>query len=69
MFDYVNKKKLLAKLQDEIDYNWRLQETFGALAATLDDPISRGRHLEWQLQYMHRYEESVRIYNMLKDAT
>lgn len=69
MFDYVNKKKLLAKLKDEIDYNWRLQETFGELAATLDDAKSRDRHLAWQLQYMHRYEESVRIYNMLKDMT
>ena len=69
MFDYVNRKKLLAKLQEEIDYNWKMQELFGALAATLDDAESRGRHLDWQLQYMHRYEESVRIYNMFNNAT
>lgn len=69
MFDYVNRKKLLATLKDEIDYNWKMQEQFGQLAATLNDAKTRGRHLDWQLEYLHRYEESVRIYNMFKDAT
>ena len=69
MFGYINRKKLLATLKDEIDHNWKMQEQFGALAITLDDAKSYGMYLSWQLRYMHRYEESVRIYNMLKDAT
>ena len=66
MIGYVNKKKLLAKMKDEVEFNWNMQKRYSELAATLKDASAKNRYLDMSLEYIQRWNESVRIYNMLE---
>lgn len=66
MINYVKRKRILAKLKEEIDFNWQMQKSYGELTTSIKDPMERRHHLDMQTEYIHRWSESVRLYNMLK---
>ena len=69
MIGYVKRKKVLAELKREMEFNWNMQKRYGDLATTLKDPAMARQHLEMQIEYIHRWSESSRIYNILKQMT
>lgn len=68
MIGYVNRKKLLATLKDEVEFNWNMQHRYAELAESIKDPTEAAKHLAMSIEYIHRWSESVRLYNILKQA-
>ena len=65
MIGYIKRDNMLSRIKDEVDLNWNMQKHYGELAEGLKDADSVHRYLDMQLQYIHRWEESVRLYNIL----
>lgn len=66
MFGYVKREKVLAELRREMEFNWNLQKHYGEIAAVSNDPKRRSECLDMVLEYQHRWSESAKLYNILK---